>query len=301
MKPKKKLKQRSLRYRMVQIALVGTVFALVATFLMTLIGRSRDNGLDLENVHLIQLEMPADSAPVAVFETTAGNFQAVLYPEQAPDYVDYFTGLVNSGYYDNTYVYAVEQSVYFLGGAKSADGSETGDTDTKTYEPEKSADLWTLPGALCAYGESKGFFNRRNLAGSRVLFVNSVEFTDDFKNELQAVDGNPTIINAFIEHGGVPNFAQQYTVFGQVIGGMDAYIAIASAGGDDSETKSPAHEIKFNRVYMTTYGAVKATLTNPPAVLNLPSDDSAAQTTPASTTPTTPTSVPTPAAVTTTQ
>lgn len=254
-KPKKKNKAL---FRFFQIALVGTIMAFIVIIVLTFVGSDNDNALDLDNVRLIQFETPADDAPVAVFETTQGTFYAVLYPDEAPEMVEYFTGLVEDGYYNGTYVYGVEENVYFIGGSKTKDGSDNDDTNTDSLEPEKTANLWPFKGALCSYGVEKGILNTRTMSGSRILFVNTVEFTDDFIEELKAVDGNEDVIHAFIEHGGIPNFAQQYTVFGQVIGGMKAYETICNTKVTDSDSKNPKEDIQFTKVYLTEYGSVKA-------------------------------------------
>lgn len=48
----------------------------------------------------LQFTHPAAGEPVAVFDTTAGVFRAVLFPEQAPQAYDNFVGLVQAGYYN---------------------------------------------------------------------------------------------------------------------------------------------------------------------------------------------------------
>ena len=44
----------------------------------------------------LQFTHPAAGEPVAVFDTTAGVFRAVLFPEQAPQAYDNFVGLVQA-------------------------------------------------------------------------------------------------------------------------------------------------------------------------------------------------------------
>ncbi len=57
----------------------------------------------------LQFTHPAAGEPVAVFDTTAGVFRAVLFPEQAPQAYDNFVGLVQAGYYNGLTVTRVEQ------------------------------------------------------------------------------------------------------------------------------------------------------------------------------------------------
>lgn len=211
---------------------------------------------DMDNIKLIQYEIPADDAPVVVYETSLGTFKAVLYPDEAPKYCKYFQKLVNDGYYDGTHVFIVEKGVYFMGGSKTENGVTNEDTDETQVSQELSENLWPFKGALMAYGNEEGwFFNKKVQSGSRVLFVNSVEFTDEFIKEMDSVDANKDVTEAFKEKGGVPNFSQQYTVFGQVYDGMDIYDKICDYDVIDVEKENlqPVDDIVFEKVYISTY------------------------------------------------
>lgn len=256
---KKPAKSRSMTARrfkvFFQFSMIGLAFVMVfAIFYRCTVQKNR---LDSKDVEIIQFDTPADDAPVCVFETTMGTYKAVLYPDEVPDYVDFFISLVNDGYYDGTYVFAVQDGVYFMGGSKTEDGTNNDDTNTTNYERELTPKLWPFKGALVAFGDEKGLFVKETLAGTRIMFVNSVEFTDEFKEELDNAGGNKTLVEAFKEHGGVPNFSQQYTVFGQVIDGMDVYEKICSVEVSDDKSKKPMNDIQFTKVYMTTYGEIK--------------------------------------------
>lgn len=243
-----------------QFSMIGLVFVFVfAIFYRCSVQK---NKLDAKDVEIIQFDTPKDDAPVVVFETTMGTYKAVLYPDIVPDYCEYFTGLVNDGYYDDTYIFAVQNGVYFMGGSKTSDGTTNDDTDTKNYERELSPKLWPFKGAIAAFGEEKGIIAKETLAGSRLMFIDSVEFNDEFNSQLDSAGGNETLVSAFKEHGGIPNFSQQYTIFAQVIDGMDVYDEICSAEVNNEESKNPMNEIKFKKVYMTTYGEIKDSMSS---------------------------------------
>ena len=84
-------------------------------------------------MQLVQLDEPEPDAPAMCVHTTAGDIVAELYPDEAPDYVAQFTKLAESGYYDNTYIFQVEDGVYFEAGTPNEDGTLTAGTDD-TYE-----------------------------------------------------------------------------------------------------------------------------------------------------------------------
>lgn len=246
----RRAKQFAAYFRFSMIALcVVMVFTLFSGM------RRAQGGLDPDDVELIQYKLPDDDAPVAVFETDKGEFAAVLYPNEAPNFVEYFTGLVNDGYYDGTYVFAVQEEVFFMGGAKASDGTDTDNTDKTKLEPELHEDLWPFKGALIAYGDKGGnIFSRKIMSGSRILFVDSVEFTDEFKEELDTAGGSEELIETFKRKGGIPNFSQQYTIFGQVYDGFEVYDEICRAQVVDEESLRPTEDIRINKAYMTTYG-----------------------------------------------
>ena len=72
----------------------------------------------------LQFTHPAAGEPVAVFDTTAGVFRAVLFPEQAPHAYDNFVGLVQAGYYNGLTVTRVEQD-FVVEAGQGADGKGT--------------------------------------------------------------------------------------------------------------------------------------------------------------------------------
>ena len=78
-------------------SMIALCFVRVFTLFQACQRAKNGGGLDPEDVELVQFELPADDAPVVVFETTAGNFTAVLYPDKAPELGNYFEGLVIDG------------------------------------------------------------------------------------------------------------------------------------------------------------------------------------------------------------
>lgn len=198
--------------------------------------------VDLDNVHLIQLDQPEPDAPAMRMETSAGDIVAILYPEQAPAYVAQFQKLAEEGYYDGTYVFQVEQGVYFEAGTPNADGSLKAGTDD-TYEKveqELTPELWPFRGAFCVPVTSQegGFWSRltnsmKTYCGTRFAVCNSIEFDAAAKEELSSVAEKAAVVNdAFLEQGGIPNYSQQMTIFAQAYG-ADSFAVIDKITGVD--------------------------------------------------------------------
>lgn len=249
-----------------QFSLIALVFVIVFSVIYFIsMKKDEKNKIDYSTAELIQFDIPADDTPVVVYETSAGTFKAVLYPEQAPEYCSYYKQLVSSGYYDGSYVFAVQDGVYFMGGAKTSDGTDNSDTDTTEKPAEKSKDLWPFYGSIAAYGNRKSLMDSQIQAGSRCLFIGSIEFDEKTVEEMDSVSDNKKLNSAFAEKGGVPNFSQQYTIFAQVYDGFDAYDQLLTAevvkpsdsdGGGDSDLR-PKSALTFDRVYLSTYGENK--------------------------------------------
>lgn len=228
--------------------------------------------IDPENMHLVQLDEPEDDAPAMVVHTTVGDIVAELYPEQAPQYVAQFTELAESGYYDNTYVFQVEKGVYFEAGTPNADGTLQAGIDS-TYEKveqEISADLWPFRGAFCVptTAQEGGFWERLTgkmtaYCGTRFVVCDTIIFDEETKQQLSTLSEEATEINdAFLSRGGVPNYAQQMTIFAQAYGEdsfatIDAITDAVTKPAEKEEGYTPPEEdILITSIEIGTYAAL---------------------------------------------
>ena len=185
----------------------------------------------------------------------------MLYPDYSPNAVRNFTELAESGYYDNTYFYNSESGVYSSAGSKEKDGSFQHSNACERIERELNQDLWTFKGAVCCpITDYDRTFTEKFLGGgtyycgSRLNFLNTIEFTDELKEELRASDTSEKLVEAFIEKGGVPNFSQQMTVIGQVYEGLDVVEKLASLEStDNGNYKIPDDDIMIISVKIGTY------------------------------------------------
>ena len=266
------LKQHKKAITRIFILMVVMTLLCVGVFsCTTYMEQERKTFVDMSQVELVQLETPAADAPAMKITTSAGTIVAELFPEQAPAYVKQFTELAESGYYDNTYVFSVEDGVYFEAGSPNPDGSlNSADGDTyERVERETSSDLWPFRGAFCVptTAQEGNLWDRitgkmTTYCGTRFVVCNSIVFDESAKNELESVSENAEKINqAFLENGGVPNYSQQMTVFAQAYGdeSFDTIDKITSAAvkassGDGGYTP-PEEEILIQKVEIGTYGA----------------------------------------------
>lgn len=231
---------------------------------MQFIAGNSTSYIDMETIELVQTEPPKVGDPTATIKTSEGDIKFVLYPQYAPETVENFTKLAQSGYYDNTYVFNSEPGVYFGAGSpkKNGDLDENKLEGTKEWAQEINQNLWPFKGALCSLstGEEGGFWkkitgNSKTLNGSRFTVLNSVDFTEDFKKSLMESDENTMLAEKFIEKGGIPALSQKITVFGQAYDGFDVIDKLTSLETQTSEeeVKIPVDDVMINKIEIGVY------------------------------------------------
>ena len=233
--------------------LLAVSFALSGCSLVKNIGGSSGAGTKtitrpaVESAEL-QFTHPAAGEPVAVFDTTAGVFRAVLFPEQAPQAYDNFVGLVQAGYYNGLTVTRVEQD-FVVEAGQGADGKGTTIWNGSRYPAETTDKLHHYSGALCAAADASGecasvFYVMETLPGADSV-------TQELTDQMTAAGWRAEVISAYQTAGGAPYLDYTDTVFGQVYEGMDVVDAIAWTGVD--EAQRPTEPITINSVTITKY------------------------------------------------
>ena len=245
-----------------------TVFSLIMGAIMLLLmlfGSLRKANesyimIDKDTIELVQLVAPKENDPIAIVDTTLGEFRFVLYPQYSPNAVKNFTELAESGYYNGTYVFNSDSGAYSAAGAPNKDGS-CNDTSHELVERELHQNLWPFKGAICALNTTidRGWKERilgggTYYNGSRFAIVNTIEFTDEMKEEFRQISDSPELAEAFIEHGGIPNFSQQMTVIGQTYEGLDVVEKLSQLEVEENDMyKTPVKDVMIKSVTIEKY------------------------------------------------
>ena len=157
----------------------------------------------------------AHVAEVAVLETTQGKIVIKFHNADAPKTVANFKKLVRAKFYDGTYFHRVIPQFMIQGG----------DPNTKNADPNDDGmggPGYTVP------AEIKGLHLRGSVATAR---------TGDGQNPKKDSSGS----QFFIDVAPQPSLdAGGYTVFGEVISGMDAVDKIVALGADPSTPRGGA-------------------------------------------------------------
>ncbi len=205
----------------------------------------------------LQFQTPAEGDPIAIFNTSAGEVRAVLYPDVAPMAVENFTRLAQEGYYDGTSFHRIVFGFVVQGGDASGTGT-TGSTiwNNNPYPKEISDQLHHYSGALCA-----AFSPDEDVSGlSQFYFVQSLpeKLDDSLRTQMEEAGVRTEVIEAYDAAGGLPYLDYTDTVFGQVYEGMDVVDTLAQSEVD--ENGKPVEDVLLNSVTISTYGAADPAL-----------------------------------------
>lgn len=196
----------------------------------------------------LQFTHPAAGDTIAVFDTSAGVFKAVLFPQQAPQACQNFMTLAGQGFYNGLTITRVEKD-FVVEAGQGADGRGTTIWNGSRYPVEGSDKLHHYSGALCAAADSSGdcasvFYVMETLPGGDSV-------TQELVDQMNAAGWRADVISTYQTAGGAPYLDYTDTVFGQVYEGMEVVDAIAQTGVD--ENQRPTETITINSVTITSY------------------------------------------------
>ncbi|MFU8842565.1 MAG: peptidylprolyl isomerase [Bacteroidales bacterium] len=168
-----------------------------------------------------------------VITTEYGDMTAVLYNE-TPKHRDNFVKLVNEGWYEGSPFHRVI-SGFMIQGGQNADGRQ--DPGYKV-QAEFVEGKYHKKGALAAARMPDQVNPEKASSGSQFYIVQGKPVNEQDLISLGARSGvnyNNDQIRAYTTIGGTPYLDGQYTVFGEVISGLDVVdkiAAIKTAQGD---------------------------------------------------------------------
>lgn len=252
----KKDKKFILTISLVALALL-TLF--IGTDLIQKNNQNQEMVAELDKNPLPQLNSEvAEDESLVLVHTTAGDIKIKLFNKYAPLAVENFLTHSQNGYYNNTAFHRVLKGFMIQGGDPSGDGTggqsiwngvdssiDSGDG----FADEISPNLYNIRGALSM--ANKG----QNTNGSEFFIVqNSFDTTNEFDKY-----SRPTKIFDAYKNGGFPGGDGVYTVFGQVIEGMDVVDKIAAGEVTDNgqgETSSPVNPEMITSIEVLQTGQV---------------------------------------------
>lgn len=194
---------------------------------------------------------PPPPAPHQVkIETDSGTIVLKLY-DKTPLHRDNFLKLINEGFYNGTLFHRVINDFMIQGGDPNSKNAKPGQLlgeGELNYHipPEFDTTLFHKRGALGAARENDAKNPKKESSASQFYIVDGRVLND---NQIKQVEDRfhmtiPDSHKAFYKTiGGAPWLDMNYTVFGEVVSGMDVVEKIANAPKD--KNNRPLHDIKM--------------------------------------------------------
>ncbi|WP_407856985.1 peptidylprolyl isomerase [Enterococcus sp. 22-H-5-01] len=205
--------------------------------------KTTESSVDLNKLDLPQLSTDVSKDEYLVeMVTTEGSVKIKLFPKQAPKAVENFVKHAKDGYYKDTPFHRVIQDFMIQGGDPKGDGTGGESIWKKGFKTEVSNQLYNIRGAL-----SMARASSRDSNGSQFFIVTNNE---DVSDGLAIQYYPEKIIDAY-KKGGAPSLDGDYTVFGQVIEGMDVVDKIAGGevkANDSGEKSTPVDPVKVTEI-----------------------------------------------------
>lgn len=168
-------------------------------------------------------------------ETTAGNITIKLY-DKTPLHKDNFNQLVSEHYYDSLLFHRVVYNFMIQTGNAKTRYSQPGEITPDSGEPGYTIAFEFIPeyfhkkGALAAARLNDKENPEKRSSGSQFYIVLGRTYTADELNDLEYAKGiryTPEQRKVYLTEGGTPHLDYEYTVFGEVIKGMEIIERIA--------------------------------------------------------------------------
>jgi cyclophilin family peptidyl-prolyl cis-trans isomerase len=189
-----------------------------------------------------------NTGTMVLIETDLGNIKIKLN-DSTPQHRDNFIKLAKEGFYDGTLFHRIIPGFMIQGG----------DPDSKTAQPGQQLGMggpgYTIPaeigakhfrGALAAARQPDQVNPQRASSGSQFYIVQNGPVPEEQFNQFAQYTGTQYSAEEkdyYLKYGGTPQLDSQYTVFGQVVEGLDVVDKIASVQRDQGDR--PLQDIKM--------------------------------------------------------
>ena len=199
---------------------------------------------------VIQKQMIQVTAPercLVEIETDFGTMTAELY-NATPKHRDNFIKLAEEGYYNDLLFHRVINGFMIQGGdpqSRNAPAGQMLGMGGPSYQipAEFVGDLVHVKGAIAAARTNNP---EKKSSGSQFYIVHGSPVQEGTLNQVEAARNfryTPEQRKAYLEKGGTPHLDREYTVYGQVIEGLDVIDKIAAV--ETAQGDRPKKDVKM--------------------------------------------------------
>ncbi len=235
------------------------IFAAVVGAVMLTAMTGCQKEIEIEEKPILNYTAPTEGEEIIVISIRdMGDIKIKLFPELMPDACENFTTLAKEGYYDELIFHRVIEGFMIQGGDPKGDGTGGESCWGGKFDGGTTPQLIHLPGALCYANSGSTATN-----GSQFYIVTGAPMTqedlDYYESDEFAARMNikydiyfPKEAEAlYQEHGGAPHLDGGYTVFGQVIEGLDIVYQISQVAVNAQN--KPAQAVYIDSVTVESY------------------------------------------------
>lgn len=189
---------------------------------------------------------PNKGVTYAEIDTDLGTMKVMLY-NSTPIHRDNFIKLAREGYYDGLLFHRVKNAFMIQGGDPDSRNAEPGQRfglGGPGYELDPEIGAPHLKGALAAARTPNP---QKRSSGSQFYIVQGMPITEEYLDQLEQQKGlkyNSDQRKLYKELGGTPFLDGDYTVFGEVVEGMEIIDKIAAVKTDNADR--PVEDVKMN-------------------------------------------------------
>ena len=188
---------------------------------------------------------------MVIISTSFGDMKVKLYDE-TPQHRDNFIKLAKEGFYDDLLFHRVIKQFMIQGGDPDSKNAQSGQHlgaggPGYTVPAEFNPELIHKKGALAAARTGDQINPQRASSGSQFYIVQGQPLAEaelDYLSTRTGVQYTPEQKEIYTTVGGTPFLDMQYTVFGEVVEGLDVIdkiAAVQTAPGD-----RPIQDVKFS-------------------------------------------------------
>ena len=227
-----------------------------STYIKSLLEKQNNDPMPLESLRSASTGMAeAEIRNIKGFllETDMGNITIRLY-NQTPEYRDNFIRLVNEQYFDSLLIHRVIAQFGIQSGAADTRYAEKGDIigwkgPGYTLPAHIEKDLFHRRGTIGSPRKPDTENQRRRSDGSQFYIVSGRRYSDLELDELEKENNykfSTLQRQVYKSEGGAPHLDGSYTVFGEVISGMDVVDKIVQVETD--QDWRPLKDIRLRKV-----------------------------------------------------
>lgn len=194
-----------------------------------------------------------DGQEIAIFDTTLGEIKIALFTNEAPNTVTHFKKLITNGFYTDKGIFLEGDFELMLTGAikDDIDIGEIATPDGKKVSPEIITDVWHFEGAVSTWGQSESRLDNNIYSDSRFFIVGDIPYDEEILSQMDSLGYPLDVMEMYKEKGGLPQYTNKYTVFGQVYEGLDVVKEITSLV--DGSSIRMIEDIRINSASIDVY------------------------------------------------